>query len=92
MTRYKISPGEVCQHVFIFINLGIRPKVWKYLLKYVLINDAEKILIKKRAEYRKLLNNYWRPDSFTEDEKKIYHTINVDVKRIGSDFTIVCKS
>lgn len=28
---------------------GIRPKIWKYLLKYVLINDAEQILLKKQA-------------------------------------------
>lgn len=74
------------------INSGIRPKVWKYLLKYVLINDAEQILIKKRAEYRQLLANYWRPDKFSEEEKKIFHTISVDVKRIGSDFVMVCKS
>ena len=58
----------------------------------MLINDAEQILIKKRAEYRQLLKNYWKPEKFTEDEKKIYHTINVDVKRIGSDYLLVCKS
>ena len=72
--------------------LGIRPKIWKYLLKYMLINDAEQILLKKRGEYQQLLKNYWKPEQFTEDEKKIYHTINVDVKRIGSEYLLVCKS
>lgn len=33
----------------ITLNLGIRPKIWKFLLKYVLINDAETILLKKRS-------------------------------------------
>lgn len=78
--------------MYIHTHVGIRPKIWKYLLKYVLINDAEKILLKKRGEYSQLLNNYWRPETFNEDEKKIFHTISVDVKRIGSEFMMVCKS
>ena len=70
-------------HVQICLPLGIRPKIWKYLLKYMLINDAEKTLTKKRNEYSKLIENYWRPNSFSDDEQKIFHTIDVDVKRIG---------
>ena len=46
---------------------GIRPKVWKFLLKYVLVNDAESILNKKRQEYQTLVRNYWQPDSFHTD-------------------------
>ena len=42
-------------------ELGIRPKIWKYLLKYMLINDAEQTLNKKRQEYSQLVNNYWKP-------------------------------
>ena len=45
---------------------GIRPKIWKYLLKYMLINDAEQTLNKKRQEYAQLVSNYWKPGSFTE--------------------------
>jgi len=71
-------------------DLGIRPKIWKFLLKYVLLNDAEQILLKKRTEYHQLLKNYWKPLSFSEEQKKIYHTINVDVKRVGSDFLSLC--
>lgn len=70
---------------------GIRPKIWKYLLKYMLINDAENTLAKKRNEYAKLVNNYWRPETFTEDERKIYHTIDVDVKRIGPEYAAVTR-
>lgn len=58
----------------------------------MLINDAEQILTKKRQEYKQLLTNYWKPDQFSQDEKKIYHTIDVDVKRIGSEFSSICKS
>jgi hypothetical protein len=49
----------------------------------MLINDAEKTLNKKRREYNNLVSNYWKIESFSEDEKRIYHTIDVDVKRIG---------
>ncbi len=45
-------------------KLDIRPKIWKFLLKYMLINDAEQILIKKRLEYKKLVLNYWKLDQF----------------------------
>lgn len=48
-------------------NSGIRPKIWKYLLKYMLINDAEQTLSKKRSEYAQLVNNYWKPQTFSED-------------------------
>lgn len=48
-----------------------------------MINDAEKTLSKKRKEYAKLIENYWKPDKFIDDEKKVFHTIDVDVKRIG---------
>lgn len=68
----------------------LRPKLWKYLLKYMLINDAEQILSKKRQEYRQLLGNYWRPQAFSEEERKVYHTIDVDVKRIGTEYSGVC--
>jgi hypothetical protein len=47
--------------MYILGYVGLRPKIWKYLLKYVLVNDAETILQKKRAEYRQLLKNYWQP-------------------------------
>lgn len=77
--------------VYPLSHSGIRPKIWKYLLKYMLINDAEQTLSKKRNEYAKLVANYWRPDAFTEDERKIYHTIDVDVKRIGTEYSAVCK-
>jgi len=69
----------------------IRPKIWKYLLKEMLINDAEQTLTKKRNEYAKLIGNYWRPSAFTEEERKIYHTIDVDVKRIGLEYGALCR-
>lgn len=58
----------------------------------MLINDAEQTLTKKRMEYGKLVSNYWRPESFSEDERKIYHTIDVDVKRIGVEYSGVCRT
>lgn len=58
----------------------------------MLINDAEKTLTKKRNEYSKLIENYWRPNSFSDDEQKIFHTIDVDVKRIGVQYNAICKS
>ena len=51
--------------MYFYWDAGIRPKIWKYLLKYVLVNDAEQILIKKRGEYGQLLKNYWKPEAFT---------------------------
>ena len=39
----------------------IRAKVWKLLLKYVLANDTDVILTKKRQEYQTLIGNYWNP-------------------------------
>lgn len=58
----------------------------------MLINDAEQTLLKKRSEYAQLVNNYWKPQTFTEDQKKIYHTIDVDVKRIGIEYSAICKT
>lgn len=64
-------------------NIGLRPKIWKYLLRYAMLNATEETLNKKRSEYQTLVNNYWKPDQFDESERKIYNTINGDVKRIG---------
>lgn len=57
-----------------------------------MINDAEKTLSKKRIQYAKLIDNYWKPDKFNDDEKKIFHTIDVDVKRIGIQYSAICKN
>jgi hypothetical protein len=72
--------------MYLFLDPGIRPKIWKFLLKYMLINDAEQILTKKRQEYHQLLINYWTPNHFEEDEKKILRTIDADVKRLGAEY------
>jgi len=38
------------------------------------------------------LINYWNPDHFDEDEKKILRTIDADVKRFGAEYNSLGKS
>lgn len=65
------------------LDIGLRPKIWKYLLRYAFINAAEDTLKKKRNEYQILVDNYWKPGTFSEQENKVFNTIDGDVKRIG---------
>ena len=41
------------------------------------------MLTKKREEYEQIAKNYWKPTNELED-KKVFHTIDGDVKRIGT--------
>ena len=62
--KFKPLPGMEFPIVYIILSLGLRPKIWKYLLKYALIHATEDTLNKKRNEYQTLVNNYWKPESF----------------------------
>ena len=77
--------------VHLFSHTGLRPKVWKYLLRYALVHATEDTLKKKRTEYETLLGNYWKLDNLSGSEKKIYSTIDGDVKRIGTEFNAAFK-
>ena len=68
----------------ITIYLGIRPKIWKYLLRYGPINGGEELLNKKRLEYKQMISNYGKPEILNDHDKKIATTIEGDVKRIGT--------
>jgi hypothetical protein len=72
-------------------HLVLRPKIWKYLLRYALINAAENTLNKKRSEYETLVNNYWKAELYSQSEKQIFSTIDGDVKRIGVEFNAAFK-
>lgn len=43
--------------------LGIRPKIWKYLLRYGPINGGEELLNKKRMEYKQMITNYGKSET-----------------------------
>lgn len=94
MKRCKSWPGMAFLIVQnITISVGLRPKIWKFLLRYALIHPTyEETLMKKRLEYQSLIKNYWKlTTELSEGDSRVYHTIEGDVKRIGAEFNEILK-
>lgn len=64
------------KHRVIYFIIGIRPKIWKYLLRYTMIQNTEEILIKKRMEYEKLVDNYWKKAGKGDDKEEILSNLD----------------